>query len=117
MFERIRQMVRKEFIHVLKDPRMRVTLFVTPLIQLLVFGYAVTTDVRNIMTVVYDQDGTPASRELVSRLRGSGYFNVFAYASSPAEAQDYLDRGTGQLIVRMMPGFGGDVAAGRPGCR
>ena len=114
MLERIRQIVRKEFIQVLNDPRMRVTLFVTPLIQLLVFGYAVTMDVRNIRTVIYDQDHTPASRELVSRLQGSGFFNIFACVSDARDAQEHLDRGTGQLIVRMGPGFGGDIAAGRP---
>jgi len=114
MIERIRRMVIKEFIQVLHDPRMRVMLFVTPLIQLVVFGYAVTTDVRNIMTVVYDQDNTPASRELVARLQGSGYFNIFEYVSNDRRAQELLDNGTGQLIVRMNSGFAEDIDAGRP---
>ena len=111
--ERVRSMMIKEFIQVLHDPRMRLTLFLTPLIQLVVFGYGVTTDVRNIMTVVYDLDNSPASREVVSRFAGTGYFNVFEYVCEEDRARFLIDRGTAQLIVRMDRGFGDDIEAGR----
>ena len=106
-------MMTKEFIQVLRDPRMRVMLFVTPLIQLLVFGYAVTTDVHNIMTAVYDLDNSPASREMVSRLVATGYFDIFEYVYDEDRAKDLMDSGRAQLIVRMNRGFGDDVAGAR----
>ena len=73
-YERVKQMVIKEFIQVLRDKRMRGIMFLVPIIQLLAFGYAVTMDVNNIRTAVYDLDNTQESRELVQRLRSSGYF-------------------------------------------
>ncbi len=72
MFERLRTMLRKEFIQVLRDPRMRAVLIVVPIFQVIIFGYAVTTDVRGIRVALYDLDNTPASRELVDALRRVG---------------------------------------------
>ena len=69
MFERLRTCFVKEFIQVFRDPRMRAVIFVMPIIQVLIFGYAVTTDVRHVRTAVYDLDNTPASRDLVDALR------------------------------------------------
>ena len=111
--QRIRWMVTKEFLQVLHDPHMRVTIFLTPLIQLVVFGYAVTLDVRNIVTAVWDQDDTPASRELLAHFAGSGYFTIRTHANTPGELQRMLDRGSIQLILHVDKGFGADVAAGR----
>ena len=76
MIERIKQMIIKEFIQVFRDKRMLAIILVTPVIQLLAFGYAVTTDVNHITTAVYDLDRSYESRELVRRLESSGYFNV-----------------------------------------
>jgi hypothetical protein len=67
MFERITQMLIKEFIQILRDPRMRTVIFVMPLVQTLVFGYAVTTDVTHIPTAIFDLDNSRASRELAAR--------------------------------------------------
>ena len=64
MFERIKEMVIKEFSQVFRDRRMKAIIFVTPLMQLLVFGYAVTTDVKSISTAYYDLDRSFESREL-----------------------------------------------------
>ena len=74
MHERIKHMLIKEFIQIFRDPRMRGVIFLMPIIQLFVFGYAVTTDVKHIPTMVYDLDNSVASRELVSRFTRSGYF-------------------------------------------
>ena len=67
MFERIRQMLIKEFIQVFRDPRMRAVVFIVPCMEVLVIGYAVNMDIRDIRTAVYDLDNTPASRELLAR--------------------------------------------------
>ena len=62
MFERIQTILNKEFKQVFRDPRMRSMIFIGPVLQVLIFGYAATTDVKNIPTAVYDLDNTPASR-------------------------------------------------------
>ena len=76
MWERIKHMLIKEFIQIFRDPRMKGVIFLMPIIQLLVFGYAVTTDVKNVATLIHDLDNSVASRELVSRFVKSGYFSV-----------------------------------------
>ena len=114
MWERIRHMLVKEFIEVFRDPRMRALIFVVPVLQLFIFGYAANTDVRNISTAVYDLDNTVSSRELVSRFVKSGYFNVVQYISSDAGERQLLDEGKVQVVLHMDYGFEGDLVAGRP---
>ena len=67
-------MLIKEFIQVFRDPRMRAVILLIPIIQVIIFGYAVSMDVRNIPTALYDLDHTPASRELAAPLRGLRLF-------------------------------------------
>lgn len=113
MFERITQMLVKEFIQILRDPRMRTVIFVMPLVQTLVFGYAVTTDVTRIPTAIFDLDNSRASRELVARFTGSGYFDVAAYVDREDQARDLVDHGTVKAVLQMNKGFGDDLRAGR----
>lgn len=113
MFERITHMLRKEFIQVFRDPKMKGVIFLMPIIQVLVFGYAVTTDVRNVPTAVYDLDNSIASRELVSRFSSTGYFDIVAYVDDDEQAQALLDRGEAQVLLRMNKGFSADLRAGR----
>lgn len=109
MWERIREIVRKEFRQVLREPRMRVILFLPPLIQLIIFGYAVNLDVENSKIAWMDQDRTPASRELLSAFQGSRYFQVTAIPTSEGPVQDLLDRGKVQAVIRVLPGFARDI--------
>lgn len=113
MFERIAQMLIKEFIQILRDPRMRTVIFVMPLVQTLVFGYAVTTDVTRIPTAIFDLDNSRASRELTARFTGSGYFDVAAYVDREDQARDLVDHGTVKAVLQMNKGFGDDLRAGR----
>lgn len=112
MFERIRHMVIKEFIQVFRDRRMIAIVFVVPIMQLLVFGYAVTTDVNNISTAVYDLDRSSESRELVRRLVSSGYFSIRYFAESAQEIQDLLDRGRVIASIQINRGFSSDLKQG-----
>src|SRR4051812_9961967 len=105
MFERIRQMVRKEFIQVFRDARTRGVVFLAPLIQVLVFGYAVSTDVRHVATAVYDLDQSAASRELITRFIKSGYFDASEFVRDDAHARNLMDHGTVRLILRINRGF------------
>ena len=107
MFERIRQMLIKEFIQVFRDPRMRTVIFVIPCVQVLVIGYAVTTDVRHVPTAVYDLDNSARQprADRPGSLR-SGYFDVVAYVDDRRQARELIDRGEAT-----------DAAADRPRLR
>ena len=113
MWERIKHMLIKEFIQIFRDPRMKGVIFLMPIIQLLVFGYAVTTDVKHIATLVHDLDNSIASRELVSRFAKSGYFNVVEYTDREDRVRELLDRGKVGAVLRMNKGFEDDLRAGR----
>ncbi|MDH7500268.1 MAG: ABC transporter permease [candidate division NC10 bacterium] len=113
MFERVKHMLIKEFIQVLRDPRMKGVVFVAPIIQLLVFGYAVTTDVRNIAMAILDRDNSVLSREVAARFVRSGYFRVVAHLKTDGEIQAFIDEGKAQAILDMEKGFGAQIQAGR----
>ena len=113
MLERVTHMLRKEFIQIFRDPRMKPVIFVAPIIQLLVFGYAVTTDVKHVATAVFDQDNSVASRELVARFVHSGYFDMVAYLDTDGQVRDVIDRSRAQAVLVMNKGFGDDVRSGR----
>lgn len=114
MWERILSIIRKELIQTLRDPRMRMLLFMPPLIQLIVFGYAVNLDVDHVRIAWMDMDRTPLSRDLRARFEGSKRFDVVSQPSSEAEVQETLDRGEAQAVVRVLPNFERDVRRGRP---
>ena len=107
--ERIKQMVIKEFIQVLRDRRMKAIIFVIPVLQTLVFGFAVTTDVNNIPTAVIDLDNSFESRELVSRFASSGYFTIIASPKTPIAVQELLDRATVSVAIQINRGFSSDL--------
>jgi ABC-2 type transport system permease protein len=112
--ERIKQMVVKEFIQVFRDKRMKAIVFVIPILQTIVFGYAVTTDVNNIPTAVMDNDRSPESRELIRRFAASGYFQIKATPDAPAAVQDLLDRADVAVAIRIDHGFSSHLKRGMP---
>lgn len=113
MLERLKAMLRKEFIQVLRDPRMRFIIFVIPIFQTVVFGYAVNTDVRDVKTAIYDLDNSPESRDLTSRFAGSGYFRIVEYINGEQRVGELMDRGTVKVVLRMNKGFGEDLRSDR----
>jgi ABC-2 type transport system permease protein len=115
MWERISQIIRKEFLQVLRNRRMRTALFVPPLFQLVIFGYAVNLDVDNVSTAILDQDHTPMSRELISDFSGSGRFNITKVIYTDADIQRLLDGGRVLAVVRVLPNFQRDIARGNAG--
>lgn len=102
---RVLEMVRKEFRQIFRDPRLRRVIFIAPMIQLLLFGYAVSTDVRSVATLVVDHDRSRASRELVEAFTASGYFRVLGYVDRPADIVRALDHGDAVLGIVIPPGF------------
>src|ERR1700678_3078557 len=114
MWERIRVILRKEFIQALRDPRMRVFLFLPPMIQLLVFGFAVNLDVDHVRIAWMDMDRTPASRDLRARFEGSGRFDGASQPRNETEVHDTLDRAQAQAVIRVLPEFERDLKRGVP---
>jgi drug efflux transport system permease protein len=113
VFERLKYMLIKEFLQILRDPRMRAVIVAVPIAQVIIFGYAVTTDVRDIRTAIYDQDNTSQSRDLLDRFSGSGYFKVVRRLQSEEGVRNVLDRGEAKAVFRIHRGFGDAIAAGR----
>jgi ABC-2 type transport system permease protein len=113
MWTRILVILRKEFRQALREPRMRVLLFLPPLLQLVLFGYAVNLDVDNVRIAWMDLDRTPESRDLLAAFQGSGRFEVIATPSREEQIHYLLDRGKVQAVVRVLPEFARDLARGR----
>jgi ABC-2 type transport system permease protein len=114
MWVRIFAIVRKELSQMFRNKRTRWFLFVPPMFQLIIFGYAVNLDVDNLRMAWMDLDQSPQSHDLFAAFRGSGRFLLTALPQNEREIQDVLDRGQAQVVVRVMPGFGRDILLGRP---
>ncbi len=113
MRQRLRNIIRKEFRQALRDPRLRSMLFVPPIVQLIIFGFAANLDVEHARIAWMDLDRTQQSRELLSNFEGSGRFDILATPSSDVEMQRLLDHSDVDGVVRVLPGFGRDIDRGR----
>lgn len=113
MFERIKHILIKEFIQIFRNPRMRVVVFIPPIVQMLIFGYVVTTNVRNIPTAVYDLDNTAASRSLIREFSYSRYFEIKKYIFSDEEEKLLIDKSAVNVVMRINRGFSRDLKGGR----
>jgi len=109
----LRDIVIKETLHIRRDPATLVMALMLPLIQLILFGYALDFDVRHIRTAVVDYDHSRESRAYVDGLRNTQYFDIVAELPTPDAAYDALRRGDERVAVVIAPGFSRDVAAGR----
>jgi len=109
---RILHIARKEFIQAFRDPRMFGMIFIAPIFQLFLFGYAVTTDVRNITVAVMDLDRSVASRERVRSIFHSGYFTNRGAVNSEEELAAALVDGTSDLVLVFPEGFADDLSRG-----
>jgi ABC-2 type transport system permease protein len=107
------QVIVKEFLQIRRDLRMIPVIFVAPVVQITVFGFAVNTDVTNVPLVLVDQDKSAASRELASRFVDSGYFEAVASEERADAAERWLAAGRAQLALVLPSGFGADLGAGR----
>lgn len=113
MFERLKAMLIKEFIQTFRDPRMRLVLFVMPMIQTVIFGYAVNMDVRNIPTAVIDRDHSPQSRDLLATLFASGHFRRAAMLEHEGQASRLLDSGEARVAVVINHGLAQQLERGQ----
>lgn len=110
---RIWAVSRKEFIHIIRDPRSLGMSIAIPMLLLLLFGFALTLDVDDVPMVVWDQDGSQASREFVSRFTGSPYFSLQEYVRDYRELESAVDSGKALVALVIPAGFAGKIESGR----
>jgi ABC-2 type transport system permease protein len=113
MLTRLKQMLIKEFIQVFRDKRARFLLFVTPIIQMLIFGYAATFEVHHIATVVLDLDHSQESRDVISRFTSSPYFDVQHQLTDSRQIEELIDRGKATVALQINPGFAENLRKGQ----
>ena len=111
---RILALIHKELLTILKEPRSRVSLFLPPVLQCLIFGYAATYDLSNVPYAVLDQDRSAASHELLASLDGSGVFHRVAQLHNQHDIAPVIDDETALLVVVIGQDFQRRLAAGLP---
>jgi ABC-2 type transport system permease protein len=109
---RIGAIARKEFIHIRRDPRMLIAVLIVPIVQLLLFSYAISFDVKNVPTVVLDQDMTTASRAYLQAYRSADFFRVQGAVDSLTEIDRVFDRNQARIAVVVPSGFARHLARG-----
>ena len=114
MFLRIRSLVVKELLALVRDPRGRFILIVPPMVQMLVFTFAATQEVKNVPVAVLNKDYGTYARDLVARIEGSPNFSRVVHLRSDAEVAPAIDSRAVLMVVHVGPDFSRDVAAGRP---
>jgi len=102
---RIKHIVRKEFIQVFRDKRARIFLFLPPLIQLMIFGYAVNMDITNIRLGIMDLSHSQQSRELIASFRASTYFRITRIIEHEKQIRELLDHGAVQGVLKINRDF------------
>ena len=112
MFVRVFSIMRKEFLHIVRDPRTLAVMFLIPIVQLLLLGYAATTDVKHLPTAILDQDRTLRSRQLVEAYRASGYFDISEVVGSEADMALAVDSGRVQAGLTIPAGYERALARG-----
>jgi ABC-2 type transport system permease protein len=109
---RMLTIARKELIHILRDRRTLAVVFLIPIIQLFLLGYAATTDIEQLRTAVLDADRSRQSRALVEAYRSSNYFDL-SYVESEEEMKRQVDRGDARAGLIIPANYGADIVAGR----
>ena len=110
---RLAAVARPESIHVIRDWRSLTLALAIPLIMILLYGYALTLDLRQVPTVVWDQSRTVQSRELLSLFQGSPYFSLVGYHDSYGDLQRDIDRGRAMVAIIIPGDFADKVQSGK----
>jgi len=113
MKSRILPLLKKETLHILRDPRSLYLALGLPIMLLILFGFAITFDVKNVPVGAVDLDGTVLSRDFFSRLQASQYFDIKFFKTSSAGVERYLDRGEVRFVLVLPSGFSRDLSTGK----
>jgi ABC-2 type transport system permease protein len=109
---RLKSVIRKEFRQMRRDPVLIRLLIIAPIFQLIMFGYAATTDVENVPVVIADQSNSPESREITNSIRASRYFDLIGHVRDYRDLKGVLDAGEAQLALHLPPDFERDLRRG-----
>ncbi|MBW1720990.1 MAG: ABC transporter permease [Deltaproteobacteria bacterium] len=109
---RLKAMIKKEFLHVLRDWRSLFLALAIPMILIMLFGYALNLDLKNVPTVVWDRSRTPQSRELLSLFDGSPYFSIVDYLDTYRAVQETLEKGRAIIAIVIPSDFADNVLGG-----
>lgn len=104
---------RKETLHIRRDPRSLALAVGIPMMMLLLFGYALTLDVDRVPLVVWDQSGTPASRDYIAQFTGSRYFSFVGTVSDYRTLENTIDTRNAMIALVIVPEFARDLDSGR----
>jgi ABC-2 type transport system permease protein len=113
MIDRIFNVAKKEFIQLRRDPKFLRMILMPPLVQLIVFGYVATLDVKKIPLAVCDQCRSLESREIVEKFTANDYYVLKGYISSVSQCDDLLDRDVVDAVLVIPPDFARDLKRGR----
>ncbi len=111
---RFRAMIKKEIIHMVRDPRTLIVILIMPVLQLLILGYANNTDIKNIPTVIFDQSNSQSSRALLDAFRVTGYFSFDYVASTDAQVNDLIGSGKVKVGIIIPSNYSGNLLSGTP---
>lgn len=112
MLQRLIPIIRKEFLHLIRDPRTLLMMFFLPIFMLVLFGYAVSFDVKHIPLAVFDQDRSSISRDFVARFTSSDYFELVENLRSDHDFADRLDSGRIKVIFNIPRDFSRHIMTG-----
>jgi ABC-2 type transport system permease protein len=110
---RLLALIRKEFIQIVRDPRTLTIVFIMPVLQLLLMGFSMSNDVRNVPLVVLDMDRSPAARELLTAFRSADYFHIDYDVASETELRKLIDDGQAGAGLIIPAGYGDEIASGK----
>jgi ABC transporter DrrB family efflux protein len=113
MFRGFRSIFYKEVIQISRDPLTLLLMLLVPMLQLLIFGYAINTDVRNIKTAVYNLDPGPQSRDLLHAFENTDYFKIVSYAGSDEELNHAIVSGRVKVGIKIPPDYSDRLLANR----
>ena len=111
---RFRAMIKKEILHMVRDPRTLIFIFIMPVLQLLLLGYANNTDIKNVPTVIFDQSNSQASQSLLDSFQVTGYFSFDYVAITDAEVDDLIGSGKVKAGIIIPSTYNGDLLSGTP---
>ncbi|MBS2100462.1 ABC transporter permease [Carboxylicivirga linearis] len=98
--------VKKEFLHIFRDYRTMLILFIMPIAQILIFGFAITTEIKDASIAILDKSKDEVTRELTQKLLSSGYFNNDAYLTSESQIEPAFNDQRVKMVVVFEPEFG-----------
>ena len=111
---RFRALIKKEIIQMLRDRRTLIFIFIMPILQLLLLGYANSTEIKNVPTVIFDQSKSVSSRNLLDSFQATGYFSYDYIAYSAVDVSNDIDSGKAKVGIVIPPTYDSDLVAGRP---